>query len=301
MAKRELTRRTIAGFTHRLTDGAWGTELERRGGRPGECFELWNLTHPERVLEVAKAYVDAGSEILLTNSFGANRVMLERHGHAAEARAINRTAAELSREAAGDEVFVFGSLGPSGKMPSLGEIDDRTLREAFREQAMALVEGGVDALVLETMSDLAEAELVMDLFRRELPVPFGISMTFDSGPEKLHTLMGVTPASLIRAAEAAEAAFVGANCGLGVERYLSLARVFRASTSLPLWFKPNAGLPVLEHDQVVYPSQPEGFASLAAGFFAAEASMVGGCCGTTPDFIRALRKRIDQGSADLEP
>jgi 5-methyltetrahydrofolate--homocysteine methyltransferase len=298
MAHRELTRETIAGFSHVLTDGGWGTELQRRGGRPGECFELWNLTQPERVLEVAKAYVDAGSDIVLTNSFGASSVMLGRHGYAGEAKAINRTAAELSREAAGDRVLVFGSLGPSGKMPSLGEIEEQPLREAFREQARALVEGGVDGLVLETMSDLAEAELAMDLLRGEFPVPFGVSMTFDSGPDKLHTLMGVTPAALIQAAENAGAAFVGANCGLGVEQYLRLARVFQASTSLPLWFKPNAGLPVLEDNRVVYQSRPEGFASLAFGFFAAGASMVGGCCGTTPEFIRALRQTIDQEGAD---
>jgi methionine synthase I (cobalamin-dependent) len=295
MAERPLTRELIRGFEHKLLDGGWGTEFLVRGGQPGECFEAWNLTQPEKVLDVARSYVEAGSDIVLTNSFGASRVMLERHCHADQTHAINRAAAALSREAAGDDAYVFGSLGPSGKLLSLGEIEESRLGDAFAEQARSLAEGGADALVVETMADLAEVEVALGAIRQAVSLPFGVCMTFDSGPKKLHTMMGVTPEALLEAAEAAGAAFVGANCGAGVADYLAIAGILGGARRLPVWIKPNAGLPVLQDGRTVYRTRPAEFAALAPRFFALGVQMLGGCCGTSPDFVRALRAGVVPG------
>jgi 5-methyltetrahydrofolate--homocysteine methyltransferase len=289
-----LTRATIAAFGRTVTDGGWGTELMQRGGRPGECFEVWNLSHPDRVREVARAYVAAGSDIILTNSFGGNAITLARHGQAEQAQTINHAAATISREAAGDEVFVFGSIGPTGQLVSLGEVDENRLRDAFAEQARALEAGGADALVLETMTDLAEVEIALQVLRQEVSIPFGVSMTFDSGPDQLHTMMGVTIAALVEAAVDGGAAFVGANCGLGVEQYLRTAEAFGTDCPLPLWIKPNAGMPELTDGRVSYRTSAEQFAGLAPRFFAAGVRMLGGCCGTSPDFIRALKAQASR-------
>lgn len=289
MPEARLTKQGISEFGRRITDGGWGTEFQKRGGAPGECFEWWNLSRPEDVRAVAGAYVGAGSDIILTNSFGANAVTLERHGHAAEAHAINLAAASLSREAAGERAFVFGSMGPCGKLFSMGEIEEARLRDAFGAQARALQEGGADALVLETMVDLAEVELALDVLRREVTIPYGVSMTFDSGPERLHTMMGVSTRALARAAAAGGAAFVGANCGLGAGQYLAVAEALAQATSLPVWIKPNAGLPELIDGEITYRTSAEQFAALAPSFFEIGVSLLGGCCGTSPEFIRALR------------
>ena len=244
------------------------------------------------MLDVARSYVRAGSDIVLTNSFGASRVMLECHGLADQAQAINRSAAALSREAAGDDAYVFGSMGPSGKLLSMGEIEESLLYDAFAEQARALAEGGADALVLETMSDLAEVEVALGAIRQTVSLPCGVCMTFDSGANKLRTMMGVTPGALLGAAEAGGAAFVGANCGVGVEDYLAIAELLVRDRRLPVWIKPNAGLPVLEDGRTVYRTQPAEFAAFAPRFFALGVQMLGGCCGTNPDFVRALRATV---------
>lgn len=292
MNDHRLTREAIAGFERLVLDGGWGTEFEKRGGHPGECFDFWNLSEPERVKSVAQSYVDAGSDIILTNSFRSNRIALERYGSPDEAAAINRAAAGLSREAAGARVWVLGSMGPCGKLLSMGEIERSRVYDAFAEQALALVEGGADALVLETMVDLAEVEVALEALRKEVTVPYGVCMTFDSGPDRLHTMMGVAPLALLEAATGAGASFVGANCGLGIEGYMPVAKLLAESGQLPVWIKPNAGLPILEQGRVVYPVGPEQFASLAGPLFANGAKMVGGCCGTTPDFVRALKRSI---------
>jgi 5-methyltetrahydrofolate--homocysteine methyltransferase len=292
MAMRPLTSDTIKSFQRAILDGGWGTEFLARGGQPGECFELWNLDQPEKVLDVARSYVSAGSDIVLTNSFGANQVMLERHGHADRARAMNRAAAALSREAAGDDALVFGSMGPSGKLVSMGEIEEIRLRDAYAEQALALVEGGADALVLETLADLAEVEIGLHALRDAVRVPFGVCMTFDAGPRKLRSMMGATPEALLEVALAGGASFVGANCGAGVEDYLAVAEVLGRDRRLPVWIKPNAGLPVLEDGRAVYRTRPDEFAAFGPRFFALGVTMLGGCCGTSPDFVRALRATV---------
>ncbi len=270
-----------------LLDGAFGTQLQERGLRSGELSEGWNLSHPDKVQSVAEAYVEAGSQIILTNTFGANRIILEQHGLGERTKEINRIGVERSRCAAGARAHVFGSIGPTGKMLMMGEVTEDELFTTFEEQAHALKEGGADGLVIETMSDLEEATLaVKAAVATELPVV--ACMVFDSGPERVNTMMGVSPEQAAEALNKAGAWAVGANCGQGPEEYRPVCEKLRKATDLPLWMKPNAGLPEIEDDKMVYRVTPEEFAQNACRLFEKGAAFIGGCCGTTPSFIKAL-------------
>jgi 5-methyltetrahydrofolate--homocysteine methyltransferase len=271
-----------------VTDGAWGTEMQARGLQPGDCPDVWNLEHPDRVEQVAHAYVEAGSQVILTNTFGANRIMLDRHGLAGKAQEINRAGVEISRRASAGRARVFASMGPCGKMLFAGEVSEEEVAQAFGEQARALAEAGSDAIVIETMSDLAEARLaVAAIVATGLPVV--ACMTFDSGRDHDRTMMGTTPEEAAGALTAADV--MGANCGQGAEGYIAIAKRLRAATGLPLWIKPNAGLPVVSDGNVHYDTTPQAFAAHAKALVEAGASFIGGCCGTTPEFIRELAER----------
>lgn len=269
------------------TDGAWGTQLQARGLAPGGCPEVWNLEHPDRVEEVARAYVDAGSRIILTNSFGGNRMILSRHGQAENVAEINRRAAEISKRAAGDRALVFASIGPSGQILMMGEVTGDDLRAAFEEQAAALAAGGADGLVVETMTDPEEAAIaVRAAVATGLPVVG--CMSFDSGKDKDRTMMGTTVAQAVEALAGAGAHVVGANCGQEIDGYLAICEQFRAATGLPIWLKPNAGMPEIVKGETVFKTAPEAFAGKVPGLVEAGASFIGGCCGSGPEFIRVL-------------
>ena len=270
-----------------LTDGAWGTELQSRGLDPGACPDAWNLAEPARVESVARAYRQAGSRIILTNTFRSNRISLAGYGVADRTVELNRAGVAISR-AAGDGL-VFASIGPSGKMLMTGEVTEDDLFAAFSEQAKALAEAGADALLLETMTDLEEAKIAL---RAALPcgLPVVVSFVFDSGKNKDRTMMGSTPEQIAKAITAEGASVVGANCGVGIEAFLPVCRRLRASTHLPVWIKANAGLPVSRDGRIVYDTTPEQFASYAGALIEAGANFLGGCCGTTPEFIRALAR-----------
>jgi len=271
-----------------ILDGAWGSLLQQHGLSTGTAPESWNLTHPDQVRQIAKAYVQAGSQIILTNTFGGNRISLDRHGLADKAAAVNRTGAELSKQAAGSDALVFGSIGPTGVMLMMGEVTAAQMGEAFAEQVKALKKGGVDGLVIETMSDLEEA-VIATRAAVETGLPVVSCMVFDSGPHSGHTMMGVTPAQAAVALVDAGAWAVGANCGRGPDDFLPLCHVFRAATNLPLWMKPNAGLPEIENGKTVYRMTPEVFAGLVRPLWEqGGATFVGGCCGTDPEFIHKL-------------
>ena len=272
-----------------LTDGAWGTEFQVRGLEAGECPDVWNLRHPERVEEVARAYVGAGSQVILTNTFRANRLALERHGLAHQVKEINRQGVEISRRAAQGHAQVFASLGPSGKLLMMGEVSEEDLRAAYLEQAAALAEAGADALIFETMSDLVEAKVGVQA-ARATGLPLIVSLAFDSGKNLDRTMMGTTPEEAAAQLSEEGVAVIGANCGQGIESYAPLCQRLRRSTSLPIWIKPNAGLPELKEGRTLYRTTPEGFARHAGALCAAGADFLGGCCGTNPDFIRALGK-----------
>lgn len=274
-----------------ITDGAWGTQLQALGLASGECPDGWNLTHPERVEQVPRAYVEAGSQVVLTNTFRANRIALADYGLAEQVAAINKAGVEISHRAAGDRARVFASIGPSGKMLFAGQVSDSELQAAFAEQANALAEVGADALVIETMADVDEATIAVAA-ARATGLPVVACTVYDSGKDKDRIMTGRTPEEVARALTDAGADVIGANCGQGIASYVAICRRLRAATDRPIWIKANAGVPQVVGDQVVYGVSAEEFASHVPGLVAAGASFIGGCCGTSPDYIRAIRLRI---------
>jgi 5-methyltetrahydrofolate--homocysteine methyltransferase len=272
-----------------ITDGAWGSQIQSLGLAPGDCPDNWNLENPTAVETVASSYVAAGSRIILTNTFGANRIMLERYGLSDKATAINKAGAMISRKAAQDVVFVFGSIGPSGKMIFNEEINESELSDAFVEQASALAEGGVHGFVIETMSELGEARIALKAVQ-QFGLPVIVSMTYDSGKGYERTMMGITPEEASEDLKVAGADVIGANCGMGTEYIVSICSRLRSTTNLPIWIKPNAGLPEFIDGRMIYNSTPESFAGYALKIQAAGANFIGGCCGTNPDYIRALQR-----------
>ncbi len=275
-----------------LTDGAWGTELQSRGLQPGETPDSWNLSHPDRVEQVARAYVDAGSQVVLTNTFRANRIALATHPDAERVAELNRAGVEISKRAAGDAARVFASIGPCGKLLLTGEVDEAGLREAFSEQAEALAAGGADAIVVETMSDLVEAGIAVEA-AKATGLPVVACMVFDSGKNRDRTMMGITPTQAAEELTRLGADAIGANCGTGVEDYIPICATLAAATPRPVWIKPNAGLPELEDGKVVYRTTPAEFAGNVPRLLEAGARFIGGCCGTDPSFIEAMRRELD--------
>jgi methionine synthase I (cobalamin-dependent) len=243
------------------------------------------------VEDVIRGYVEAGSDIVLTVTFRANRVTLAQHGLAGEVERINRAGVEIARRAAGGRALVFASLGPTGKLLMAGEVAPEEVRAAFEEQSRAVAAAGADAIVIETMTDLDEAELAVAA-ARVTGLPVGCSVVFDSGRNKDRTMMGATPEQAAARLEAVGAAFVGANCGVGIESYIPVCRRLHAATTLPVWIKPNAGLPEMVDGKAVYRTTPEEFAARVPALVEAGASYIGGCCGTNPQFIRAAAAAI---------
>jgi 5-methyltetrahydrofolate--homocysteine methyltransferase len=272
-----------------ITDGAWGTQLQSLGLPAGECPDSWNLTRPDSVRQVAQRYVDAGSRVILTNTFRSNRITLAGHGLADKVVELNRAGVEISRAAAGTRARVFASIGPTGKMLMMGETTEDEAFAAFAEQAAAL--DAADALVIETMSDLEEARIAVRA-AKTTGLPVVASMVFDSGKDKDRTMMGSTPEQVAETLTEAGADVIGANCGLGAEGYIPIARRLRAATVRPIWIKPNAGLPELVNGHIIYKTTPVEFARQAEALRDAGVAFVGGCCGTTPEFIQALRMAL---------
>lgn len=274
-----------------VTDGAWGTQLQSMGLPPVECPDAYNLTHPDAVRAVAERYIAAGSQIVLTNTFGASRKMLQRHHLSDHTVEINRIGADLSREAAASGCKVFGSIGPTGVLLMMGEASEEELADVFAEQAAALVEGGVDGLVIETMSDLQEA-CIATRAAVAAGVPVVTCMCYDKGDNLDRTMMGVTPEQAVKGLTDAGAHAIGANCGQGLDGYIKICRRLAAATDLPIWIKANAGLPEYEDGRSVYRTTPAEFAGKIPLLIEAGATFVGGCCGTTPEFISKVSEVV---------
>jgi methionine synthase I (cobalamin-dependent) len=273
-----------------ILDGGWGTQLQLRGLGIGEHPDLWNLSHPDRVQEVASAYVQAGSDVILTNTFGANRFLLAKHGAGDKVAELNRAGVRLSKEIAQKQNRrVFASIGPTGVMLMSGAVTPDELYAAFLEQAEAIAAEVPDGIVIETMSDPAEAVLAVKA-AKTTGLPVAACMVFDSGKNKDRTMMGTTPEQAVEQLSAAGADIVGANCGQGIDGFIPICQRMRAVTALPLWMKANAGLPEIVDGKTVYRQTPKKFAEAAKQLLAAGANFVGGCCGTTPEFIRVLRE-----------
>ena len=274
-----------------MTDGAWGTQLQARGLPAGACADEWNLSHADEVESVAREYVEAGSRVLLTNTFRANRLALGASQLAGALGAINRAGVEISQRAAAGRALVFASIGPSGKLLATGQVGEEELRSAFAEQAQVLAVAGADALVVETMCDLREAKLALEA-AKVTGLPVVVSMVFDSGKGKDRTLTGQTPEQVAEALAAAGAEGIGANCGQGMAGYVRVCRRLRAATDRPVWIKPNAGLPEIVDGKIDYRMTAEEFAGYAPALAEAGASFIGGCCGTNAEFIAALVRQL---------
>ena len=276
-----------------VADGAWGTELLKKGLQHGDSPEEWNLSRPEAVRGIARDYLEAGSEIILTNTFGGSRLQLQRHGLAGKVRELNRTGASLTREACAGKAVTAGDIGPSGKLYIMGEVSEEELYESFAEQAEALKEGGAEWLVVETMTDMGEMEVAVRA-AAATGLPVVASMTYEKNPAGYRTVMGHAPEDAVAAARAAGASVVGANCGSGVDTYVELASVLRKISDLPVWIKANAGLPELVDGRTVYRMDPDTYASYLPALLEAGVNIIGGCCGTSPEFIRKFRPIVDR-------
>jgi methionine synthase I (cobalamin-dependent) len=274
-----------------VTDGSWGTQLQNRGLKRGECPDSWNLSHPQLVAEVAEQYVEAGSQIILTNTFGGNRLSLGRFNLGDKAVAINTAGVEISKKAAGNRACVFASIGPTGKMLLTKETTEEELQIAFEEQADAQARAGADGIIVETMIDITEAGIAAKAAKRT-GLPVIASMVFDSGVDKDTTLMGVTPEAAVDEFAKIGVDGIGANCGQGIEGYIPICRRMREVTELAIWIKPNAGLPEIIDEKTIFYTTADEFVKFVPDLIKAGANFIGGCCGSDQSFVSAIRKII---------
>jgi 5-methyltetrahydrofolate--homocysteine methyltransferase len=277
-----------------LSDGAWGTELAKRGLKPGICPELLNVDNPGAVRDVAASYVAAGADIIITNTFGGTPYKLEKYHLAGRLEELNAAGARLSVEAAGSDAGVFVSLGPSGEfLEPLGTVTESEMVAAFARQVAACTGTGIQGFVVETMNDLPEAICALKAVKDNSDCIAIVSMTYDRGVKGYATMMGVKPDQAALELERAGADIVGSNCGSGIDNMLEITRLMSGATDLPLWIKSNAGMPELVDGETVFRETPEYMASRVAELIEAGANIIGGCCGTTPDHIKAIRAILD--------
>ncbi len=283
-----------------LSDGAMGTQLQAAGLELGGCGEHWNLTHPDRVLAIHKSYIEAGSDILITQTFGASKINLARHGLGDSAEAINRAGVEIARRAwSGRPGYVLGDIGPfGGLLKPFGTVTMEEARSAFGQQAAALAGAGVDGIIIETMTSLDELGLAIDAAREAGAACIIGSVAFDitRNGRDARTMMGVTPGKAAEFMQASGAHVAATNCGAGVDIEW-MARIltrYRKSCDLPLMAMPNAGKPVLEDGRWVYKQRPEEMAAGVKGVLDAGARIVGACCGSTAVHIALFRAALDR-------
>jgi 5-methyltetrahydrofolate--homocysteine methyltransferase len=283
-----------------LGDGAMGTQLMLAGLEQGNCGEAWNLTHPERVLAIQRRYVEAGSDCLITNTFGGSRIMLARHSEADHVVEVNKAGVDIARQAFGVKAgYVLGDIGPfGGLLKPFGEFTEAQVRSAFEEQAAALVEGGADAIIIETQTSLEELLIGIQAARaagsRCIIGSMAYDVTLDGST--FRTMMGIEPERAAEFMEEHGAHIVALNCGTGMEmeRARDAVERYKKVTSLPVMVQPNAGKPQLINMKVVYDETPEQMAKGLLPLLESGANIIGSCCGSTPDHIRAFRKGMDE-------
>jgi 5-methyltetrahydrofolate--homocysteine methyltransferase len=279
-----------------VSDGAWGTFLHQKGLKADESPESWNLTRPDEVLEIARSYVKAGADIILTNSFGGSPQKLQGYGLQDQAYELNKAAAEISREAAGDRVLVLGSIGPTGIMVMMGEVPPQEIFRGFMEQARGLADGGVDGIVVETMTDPEEARLAIEAVKKVCDLDVACTFTFSKNQDGAYrTMMGTGIGDYLEMALSAGADVIGANCGNGTAGMIEIVREIRKlNRDIPVLVHANAGLPRYQDGTTVFPESPGEMAPQMKDLVAAGANLVGGCCGTTPEHIRQIVAELNR-------
>ena len=279
-----------------ISDGAWGTFLQKKGLKPGQCPELWCVDKPEEVLDVAKSYIDAGADMIETDSFGGSSFKLSHYGLAERAFEINEAAAAISRKAAGEDKWVIASIGPTGEMLVTEDVTEEELYEAFKTQAEAFEKGGADAACIETMSDIGEAVQAIKAVKENTSLEAICTFTFEKTVKgEYRTMMGVDPIAAMTASIEAGADIVGANCGNGIERMIEIVTIMRSvNKDIPILVHANAGLPCTINGEVTFPETPEDMAEAAPRLAKAGANIIGGCCGTTPAHINAMKEALSK-------
>jgi len=276
-----------------VSDGAWGTFLHAKGLKPGQCPELWNIEHADEVFDIAKSYIDAGADMVETNSFGGSSFKLIHYGLADRASELNQAAAAISRRAAGDK-FVLGSVGPTGKILMMGEVTPEEVYESFKEQVIALEKGGADAIIIETFTDIDEARLAIKAAKENTSIEVICTMTFERTVDgEYRSMMGVSPTEMMQKLVPEGVDIIGANCGNGIEGMIRIVKEIRLCNAvIPVLIHANAGMPVYDDGKTVFPETPEQTASYVKAIIDAGVNIIGGCCGTTPEHIRQIARVV---------
>jgi 5-methyltetrahydrofolate--homocysteine methyltransferase len=276
-------------------DGAMGSQLMARGLTASECGELWNLETPAAVEQVQREYAEVGAHFLITNTFSANAIVCARHGVGPMADQVNRAAVEIARRAAGPAAFVLGGLGPTGSLlEPFGDLKPDQACATFAAQVRALAGAGVDAIICETFESSDELRLALQGARESSDLPLVASMKFSREPSgRYRSMMGEGPEALAQVAAECGCAAAGANCVRGIEDSVGLVRVLSGLLDVPVLIEPNAGLPALVAGRTTYPEDAAVWKAHLPALHAAGARLIGGCCGTTPEHIRAVREFAD--------
>ena len=283
----------LAASSYFISDGGIGTYLQSHGLEPGDSPEKLNLTQPTVIRKMARNFFNAGSDMVLTNSFGGNRFMLKKYGIESQLREINREAASLARMETGQNQWVIGSIGPSGEfLQPLGDVSHEEMYEAFAVQAQALAEGGANGILLETMTSLDEIKIGIEAVKRSTSLPILATMTFDKGPRGYFSMMGVTPGQTALELSHTNVDVLGANCGNGIDQMTEIFEVIAGTSSKPVLIHSNAGIPNIVDKKVVYNEEPAYMAEYFSSLIQRGAKIVGGCCGVTPKHIEALRNLL---------
>ncbi len=296
MVQTDLRERLLGGIL--FIDGAMGTQLLRHGVRPGVCNEYLNIESPDIVAQVHQSYVRSGSQAVVTNTFGANRLALARHGVADETAKINEAGAKIAHQAVGDSAYVFGNIGPTGDfLEPFGSLTAGRLDEVFSEQARALIAGGVDGFIIETMAAVEEARIAVEAVKSLSEHPVLLSLAFDATDHDFRTMMGVGVEGAVDELASLGIEALGFNCGTAsLDQYVQLTGLFAGKlagspSSIKILAEPNAGVPALVDGEAVYRVSPSEFADAVMRMHSAGAGVLGGCCGTTPEHIAAVHDR----------